>query len=645
MKPSFLLLLLLNPFSAEFLLANGSGPSAAVNGVFGSAGTCAQSGCHSGRQVNSDRAGFISILGLPTEWAAGQVYPLTVMVARPGAVNYGFQLSSVVDSANTQGGTLTSAGTRVQVISGGGLQFAEHNAAAAATPSNGNFTLLWQAPSDPTVGNVRFDIAANAGYGDAPANDYIYTQRLTVSAPDLAPSSATRPYSVSNFSIDSSHTVGSSSSAKAGFARILPDTGNTTPSGLAIFGLRQNNALVSETGVPASTLIRSCRIYAEENGPLKTGVAIANPGTQAATINFYFTKADGTDFGAGSTKVPAGGQIASFLDQAPFNSGAGLQGTFTFTSTMPVAVIALRGLTNERGEFLMTTLPVIDTTITPVNAPVLLPYFADGGGWKTSVILVNPTDNTLTGTAQFLNSMGAASPLSKFTYSIARRSSFKLVTSGQGSSTLSGSLLITPDTKSVAPTALNVFSYKPAAITVSEAGVVPYVGTALRMYVETSGLPGDALSIQSGIAVANPYPSTASLTLTLFQPNGNSTGLVSTLNVPGQGQIAKFLSDIFPSLVPPFVGLVQVTTNTPGIAAFGLRGRYNERSDFLITTTPPIDEGSPQSSAEFDFPHFVNGGGYTTQFILFSGTGGQSGTGNLNFFAQDGTALPLTLAP
>jgi hypothetical protein len=292
---------------------------------------------------------------------------------------------------------------------------------------------------------------------------------------------------------------------------------------------------------------------------------------------------------------------------------------------------------------LMTTLPVIDMTATPLSAPVLLPYFADGIGWKTSVILVNPTDNALTGTGQFFNSTGSV--LSTFPYAISPRSSFKFVTSGQGAALQSGSLLITPDTNTAAPTALNVFSYKPAVFTVSEAGVMPFAGTVFRMYVETVGLPGDPLSIQSGIAVANPYPGVATLTLELFQSDGNSTGLVSTVNVPGRGQVAKFLSDIFPSLVPPFEGLVRVSTNTPGIAAFGLRGRYNERSDFLITTTPPIDEASPQSSAEFDFPHFVNGGGYTTQFILFSGASGQTGTGQLKFFAQDGTAMALTLTP
>jgi hypothetical protein len=642
MKLPFLLALLLNPISTGLVFANGTGPSPAVNGVFGSTTTCAQAGCHSGRPLNAP-GGSLSIIGLPTQWAAGQVYPLTLTIARPGAVSYGFQLSAVVDSAATQGGTLTSTNNRVQVIRGSGLQFAEHTAAGATPPSNGSFTFLWQAPADPTAGNIRFDIAADAGYGDAFGNDYVYTQRLTVPAPDLPPSSATRLYSVTDLSIDTSQTVGSSSNAKAGFARILPDSGNTTPSGLAILGLRKNNTLVSEAGVPAAPLVQSCRIYAEESGSLKTGVAIANPGNQAATINFYFTGSDGTNFRSGSTKVPARGQIASFLDQTPFNSGAGLQGTFSFTSTMPVAVIALRGLTNERGEFLMTTLPVIDMTAAPLNAPFVLPYFADGGGWKTSVILINPTDNTLTGTGQFVN--GTGSVLSTFPYAISSRSSFKFVTSGQGTALQSGSLLITPDTRNVAPTALNVFSYKPAAVTVSESGVMPFTGTVFRMYVETVGFPGDPLSIQSGLAIANPYPGVANLTLELFQPDGNSTGLVSTINLPGGGQVAKFLSDIFPSLVPPFEGLVRVSTNTPGIAAFGLRGRYNERSDFLITTTPPINEASPQSSAEFDFPHFVNGGGYTTQFILFSGASGQSGTGQLNFFAQDGTAMALTLAP
>jgi len=43
------------------------------------------------------------------------------------------------------------------------------------------------------------------------------------------------------------------------------------------------------------------------------------------------------------------------------------------------------------------------------------------------------------------------------------------------------------------------------------------------------------------------------------------------------------------------------------------------------------------------FPQLVNGGGYTTQFILFSGTAGQSTSGILSFFKFTGATLSLSL--
>jgi hypothetical protein len=43
------------------------------------------------------------------------------------------------------------------------------------------------------------------------------------------------------------------------------------------------------------------------------------------------------------------------------------------------------------------------------------------------------------------------------------------------------------------------------------------------------------------------------------------------------------------------------------------------------------------------FPHLVNGGGYTTQFNLFSGTAGQTSLGTLRFYKPDGTPLGLSL--
>src|SRR5262249_52782426 len=122
-------------------------------------------------------------------------------------------------------------------------------------------------------------------------------------------------------------TSGSSASTVVGYAAIQPNSVRPTPSGLAIFGLRQNGVLVTEGSVPAVSSTQSGRIYAEVNGPVDTGIAIANFNTQDAVITFSFTDALGQDFGSGSTTIPAGHQIARFLDEPPFNAGRPVQGT------------------------------------------------------------------------------------------------------------------------------------------------------------------------------------------------------------------------------------------------------------------------------------------------------------------------------
>jgi hypothetical protein len=95
------------------------------------------------------------------------------------------------------------------------------------------------------------------------------------------------------------------------------------------------------------------------------------------------------------------------------------------------------------------------------------------------------------------------------------------------------------------------------------------------------------------------------------------------------------------SLQTPLQGVLRLSSSAP-IAATGLRSRYNERNDFLITTTPPTNESAPPSSSALFFPHIADSGGYTTQFILFSGRPG-SPAGNVQFFSQTGGALNVTL--
>jgi hypothetical protein len=459
------------------------------------------------------------------------------------------------------------------------------------------------------------------------------------------------PYAVPSRGGVSITSLGGAGATAVGYARIRASGSGSTPSGMAIFGFRQGGVLVSEAAVPASALISAGRIYAEIGGQVNTGIAIANPNDQAVTVTFYFTS-NGQTCAGGSVAINANGQIAKFLSESPFNCSA-LTGTFTFSSTAPVSVIALRGLTNERFEFLITTLPVSDLALPPSTAPALFPHFADGGGWTTQIVLVNPTEEAMNGSVGFFSpgagaTAGQPAPVTidgqtsaEFAYSIPPRGSRALRTAGLGTAIQTGSVRLTPSGTSKTPSGLGIFNYR----NVSEAGVPGSpAGSAFRMFVESSGAFNASASgsMQTGVAIANASSTPATVNFELTTLTGSATGLTGSIVVPANGQVAMFLGQIpgFATLPNPFQGVLRVSTGTGGISIVGLRGRYNERRDFLITTTPPNNE-SAQGPPEVFFPHFADLGGYTTQFILYNGSTDQISTGSLRFFSQAGEALNL----
>jgi len=455
---------------------------------------------------------------------------------------------------------------------------------------------------------------------------------------------ATIPFNIQDRGGISQTTVDAGPVITTGYGRIRTEPGASAPAGVAILALRQNGILVSEAGVPATKLVTAGRLYAEIDGSVDTGIAIANPSGADATISFTFTDTTGRDFGSGTTTIPAGGQIARFLSQAPFNGTAPLRGAFTFNSSVPVAVIALRGFTNQRGEFLITTLPIAGTEASS-REPANLPYFADGGGWTTQILLVNSTEETLTGDVEFLDPGGATS--SRFPFSIPRRSSHTLTTAGSGLAVQTGSVRVAPAGNSAAPVSLSIFSFTtPGGVTVSAAGVAAQQGSVFRTYVEASATFGKSGSKASGIAIANPSTAPAAVALELSRPDGTATGLATSLMIPGSGQVAKFINELFPTLTGHFEGILRVSTlSASGISMAALRSRYNERGDFLITTTPPMSEAVAGTSDELFLPHIAVGGGYSMQLILHSASQGQSSSGTVQFVSQSGEILPLTLRP
>jgi hypothetical protein len=451
-------------------------------------------------------------------------------------------------------------------------------------------------------------------------------------------------------------TAGGPDTLVVGYGRVQPSAGTTTPSGVAIFGLRQNGVLVTEAGVPGMTTMSSGRTYAEVNGIINTGVAFANTSSSPVVVTYSFTDQSGNNSVQNSFTLSGNAQMAKFLSESPFSVGNGFAGTFTFNDSAPVAVIALRTIANERSEFLVTTQIVTALPDTASAGALVMGHFADGGGWKTQVILVNTADFAVSGTVQFYGegtATVAASPITltvngqvaaSFSYTIQAKASVNLQTSGPvGVAAQVGSVRITPAAGSTTPSAFTVFSFTSNGVLVSQSTVpAQQPGIAFRTYVEvnsTTGVPG---AIQSAIAVTNNSSTSATVNFELTNLAGLNSGLTANVVVPPFGHLSKFVHELFPTLGLPFRGILRASSGN-SIAIVSLRSRYNERGDFLITTTPASNEASASSSSELVFPHLVDRGGYTTQFILFSGVPGQTSNGTLRFFAQDGSALNLTV--
>jgi hypothetical protein len=84
------------------------------------------------------------------------------------------------------------------------------------------------------------------------------------------------------------------------------------------------------------------------------------------------------------------------------------------------------------------------------------------------------------------------------------------------------------------------------------------------------------------------------------------------------------------------------TDSASGFSVVGLRARYNERGEFLITSTPALaDDASLPSSGPVIFPHFVQGAGYTTKFILMNRTVGALANGSVRYFSQSGQPVSI----
>jgi hypothetical protein len=460
-------------------------------------------------------------------------------------------------------------------------------------------------------------------------------------------------------------TAGVLEATRVGYAKMAVKSG-TTPYGTAVFAFKQDGIAVAEAGVPSSPPTTSARIFIDyrsgvnavpgrsDSGTIdiNTGIAVVNNGSITAKVTYRLRDRSGLTLSLGHWTITAGRHFAKFItqlkDEAPdFKLPANFQsaiqfGSLEIDSSQPLSVLGMRVTTNQRGEALVTTTPTADLTQPLSYNPVYFAELADGGGYTTSVILLNTSNSTETGTFQIRDDKG--NPLivnqadgaadSSFRYSIPAGGAFHFQTDGSSASINVGWMQLTPDASALVPASSGIFGYNPGSMLVSESGIPSAAPTKhARVYVDLSG------NHDTGLAIANASVNAASILIRAFESNG-LTGVGTSqgpLKLAANGHDAKFANQFISGLPAGFTGVLDIKSATP-FAALTVRSLINERNEFLMTAFPVADMNRAAPSP-IVFPQVADGGGYITEFILLSA--GQAADTALGYYDENGVPTDL----
>jgi hypothetical protein len=302
---------------------------------------------------------------------------------------------------------------------------------------------------------------------------------------DVISGSSSSSLTLASGGVVATSTTGTSANVQSGYATVAIDTGSN-PYGTAVFSLSQNGVVVSEAGVPASPPTQSARIFIDYrtavstgSGTLNisTGFAIAHRGNSPAAVTYTVRDRNAQILATGNSTLGVGAHFAKFIhelrDVAPdFNlpgkfSTTTLFGSLEITSSQPVSIVALRLTTNQRGETLLTSTPIADLSTASTSSPIYFPQLADGGGYTTTLILLNTSTAPEVGTFDIFDDSGAPLTVresggtiaSSFPYSMPAGGAFVFQTDGSPATPRVGWAKLTPGSGSHAPVGAGVFSF------------------------------------------------------------------------------------------------------------------------------------------------------------------------------------------
>ncbi len=194
-----------------------------------------------------------------------------------------------------------------------------------------------------------------------------------------------------------------------GYAQVTLVSGASLPAMTAVITRWENGAPASEAGIPATPAVSDELVVLAERPHQNTGIALLNPASVPVVIDLVAPEA-----GEANITLAPGEKKAFFLYEVLGDLPACVTSMLHLRASLAVAALALAGITNERGDFLMASLTGEPGT-QPLEAggTAICPRYATGDGYRT-LIFMEPEIGTavqVPGRIRFLDSGGVPQPL------------------------------------------------------------------------------------------------------------------------------------------------------------------------------------------------------------------------------------------
>lgn len=274
--------------------------------------------------------------------------------------------------------------------------------------------------------------------------------------------------------------------------------------------------------------------------------------------------------------------------------------------------------------------------ILPASPSVFFPQFANGQGTTSAIVLTNPSAvASVSGQIALLDTNG--NRLAGIVGTTTGTSSFTIPPFGSVvfNSNGQGNLV-------VASARLSVNSHVGGIVRFAIPGLgITAVDASRRMPgflipVRTSR----PLEMDTGFAIANTTGKTLTINLSLRDAQGHEVA-TAVRSLPPNGQIARFISEIFPdSTTNDFQGTMTANVDRGNgggtVVAVGLELRSGPGE---FTTLPITELDGGYLPTTLHFAQFANGTGIVSNFILVNPSSRATVSGKMEFFDDNGNAL------